>query len=93
MESMELFLNFIKNNDQIFGFLFCTASLQHNCQIFNMLSIYFPFSGGQSNLFAMWTNRLNQTQSKIHEEFAGRTEHDGNGPAELYAHLKEENQA
>lgn len=41
----------------------------------------------------MWTNRLNQTQSKIHEEFAGRTEHDGNGPAELYAHLKEENQA
>lgn len=49
--------------------------------------------GGQSNLFAMWTNRLNQTQSKIHEEFAGRTEHDGNGPAELYAHLKEENQA
>ena len=57
-----------------------------------LFHVFYFYIGGQSNLFAMWTSRLNQTQSKIHEEFAGRVEHEGTGPAELYAHLKEENQ-
>ncbi|CAI9740400.1 Hypothetical predicted protein [Octopus vulgaris] len=43
------------------------------------------------NFLAMWTNCLNSTQSKMHEEFIGRAEHEGSGPAELYPHLKEEN--
>eukprot|EP00106_Octopus_bimaculoides_P016217 XP_014783659.1 PREDICTED: protein asunder homolog [Octopus bimaculoides] len=43
------------------------------------------------NFLAMWTNCLNSTQSKMHEEFVGRVEHEGSGPAELYPHLKEEN--
>ncbi|GAB1610976.1 integrator complex subunit 13 [Argonauta hians] len=44
-----------------------------------------------SNFLAMWTSCINSTQSKMHEEFIGRSEHQGAGPAELYPHLKEEN--
>lgn len=49
-------------------------------------------TSGPQNLLSLWTNRIASIHSKRHVEFAGRLESEGN-VAELYKHLKEENDA
>ncbi|XP_041113340.1 integrator complex subunit 13 isoform X2 [Polyodon spathula] len=45
---------------------------------------------GPVSLLAMWTSRINTTNSRKHQEFVGRL-NSVNNKAELYQHLKEEN--
>nr|XP_006001765.1 PREDICTED: protein asunder homolog isoform X1 [Latimeria chalumnae]XP_006001766.1 PREDICTED: protein asunder homolog isoform X1 [Latimeria chalumnae] len=47
-------------------------------------------SKGPVSLLAMWTNRINTTNSRKHQEFIGRL-NSVNNKAELYQQLKEEN--